>query len=191
MYIWKESGYSPAPQASGSNERRTGRAYRMSSTSAVVHQAKEKHEKTFTHPVSLSGGRARALGRAEKEDHGDESKRLARVDAQKLCSSSDKESIVSYGGKWRLLWHFCDINAALSTCLAPSLPSPGGSLYIKMHSAPYLNCIWTVSSSETREMEPDWVSVSCFEEEGNERSPTDGKMRDEASTRESVQALTA
>lgn len=61
----------------------------------------------------------------------DESGRYAHVETEKLNGGSDKESIVLERGGG-VLWHLYNINAALLTFLALSLPGTGRSLHIKM-----------------------------------------------------------
>lgn len=67
---------------------------------------------------------------------------------------------------------------------------PRRSLDIKMDYAHYLYCICTFPLSKRRDTDSSWVSVGsqcrAFRKNGDERGSTDGKMRNETSTREVV-----
>lgn len=111
-------------------------------------EQKNKNKKKNIHTFRIAfTARPGHWGGQRIRDHGDESGRLACVDTQKLNSGSDKESIVSESGKGAPL-AFIRHKRLIVYIFGCGSARPRRSLYIKMHSTPYLYCIWTFPSSD-------------------------------------------
>lgn len=142
-----ESPYSPATQVSG---RTAGAEAEHIKCRAhpLLHRAKKQKNKKNIHTFRIAfTARPGHWGGQRIRDHGDESGRLACVDTQKLNSGSDKESIVSKSGKGAPL-AFIRHKRLIVDIFGCGSARPWRSLYIKMHSTPYLYCIWTFPSSD-------------------------------------------